>query len=352
MKSIKRILSLMLLVLFPVCLVAQGQSHGDQLYSEAIALMEKRTTSTLNKAITTFQSAKRAYESSSNKSKCDAKIAECKKLLKKGDQKPNDSNSAKRREANQYYNYAVEEQQKGDVAVALQYFTRAKETYPATDKEAIAKCEAGIQECSNPLKFEHETLRIGSQGDNKEVAVISRLMGNWMMRQVDADWIRPSMTSNGLMIEVDENTTSQKRECKVTITHGGDKHTADLNVVQYGSIAYKIEDSDESFLKFKNKDKNQIIYEIQAPDNAQWEFMRDSTDAWIFVAQVENKLSVTVEKYNGKEGRTGRIGLKYETDGVQNVTYIPVLQGTKLISSISNGMKKGWKSFTNLFTGK
>lgn len=356
MSYIKRFILMALLVIMPVSMVAQ-QSRGDQLYSEAITLMENGSKTSLNKAISTLKKAKLAYESSANKSKCDAKIKECQSLLRKGKSDSSSSastESGNRKQAEQYYKYAVEEQQKGNITVALEYFNKAKKDFPASDAAMIAKCDEGIAQCSKPLKFEKEVLTIPCQGDVQNVAVISNLTGNWLITPVGADWVHATMSGNGISFDVDENETNQHRECKVTISHS-DKYTADLTIVQHGSIDYKIDDEDDDvfYLKFKNNDKSKLLVtNILVPDNSSWEILRDSTDAWIFPEVSTNSIGVTVSKHNGKEGRTGRIGMVYKKDDCQNITYIPVFQGTKMTAKVTNGMKKGWKSFTKIFTGK
>lgn len=355
MKSFKHLLLMIMLIVFPLSAIAQG-SRGDQLYSEAITLMENGSKPSLNKAISTFRKAKLAYESSANKSKCDAKIKECQSLLKKTktDNVAN-KDAAQRKQANSYYNFAVEEMNKGNFETALEYFKKAKDSYPAADTEDIRRCEEGILSSSTPLKFAQETIIIPCQGGDPSVVIESRLTGNWMMKQIEAPWLKTVMTADGLRLLVEENETNASRETTITVSHSGDKFTSQLKVIQHGSISYSVdgEDDDVFYLKFKNNDKSKLlITKVNTPDNSRWEILRDSTDQWIFPEPVPNGIGVTVSKHNGKEGRTGRIGVSYEKDGCVNITYIPVYQGTKLSSKVTAGMKKGWKSFTGIFTGK
>lgn len=346
MSRFKYLILFLLLSLMPAALPAQNNG-GDRLYNQAITLMEKGNRSSLNKAISTFKKAKLSYVSSEGKSKCDAMISECQRRLK-GDNDPKKNSAVKKQnEARTKFDAAVSFKEQGDFENAVKYFKEAKELYLPTDSDEIAKCEAELLFCENPLQFAQPSLSVSCQGGESALQVNNLLKQEWTLDATTTTWIHPEKNAEGVKIVTDENETSTTRECTLTIKCGA--YSSRVQISQYGKLTYKIDGQpDEVFyLNFKKNDKSRLLISgIQTPENVEWKIDPNQTSEWIKVDAAMKSIFVEVPKFTGKEsGRKGKIAISYTLNGIENITFIPVYQGSK-------APRKGWSSPKEFFSEK
>lgn len=129
----------------------------------------------------------------------------------------------------------------------------------------------------------------------------------WRWGAEDAEWLTVEENEYGLRLSADENTSSESREAKITISANRSEVNAvvELTVRQNHSGVPEIEAA-ESALRIKAH--TELMQEIEILTNQEvWSF--DCTCPWLLIEQQDNKLILTADDNKGEAHREATITL-------------------------------------------